>query len=240
MAIYSRGLGLGEALLPGATVAAHSTSPYPARLLVAEDSGADRAATAEALSALAPGELSVTDRQGYAAQADRQRELSGWANDVMAAVLAGFAALTAADTLVMTVLDRRREIALLRLAGTTHRQVRTMLRWEALLTAAIGLATGAAIAWTTLAPLIRALTSASPHVLLGTALPLRRRSSPALPGRHRPPGPRPPPLPPPPPPPTDGARPTPSGAASPSRGGGPHRVLRPRGLPVCTVELSRS
>ncbi|MFE1320020.1 ABC transporter permease [Kitasatospora phosalacinea] len=189
VATYSRGLGLGEALLPGATVAAHSTSPYPAQLLVAEDSGADRAATAEALSALAPGGLSVTDRQGYAAQADRQRELSGWANNVMAAVLTGFAALTAANTLVMTVLDRRREIALLRLAGTTRRQVRAMLRWEALLTAAIGLATGAAIAWTTLAPLTRTLTSAPPHVPLGTALPLAAGAAllclvaTALPGR---------------------------------------------------------
>ncbi|MFB7947367.1 ABC transporter permease [Kitasatospora phosalacinea] len=189
VATYSRGLGLGEALLPGATVAAHSTSPYPAQLLVAEASGTDRAATAEALSALAPGGLSVTDRQGYAAQADRQRELSGWANNVMAAVLAGFAALSAANTLVMTVLDRRREIALLRLAGTTRRQVRSMLRWEALLTAAIGLATGAAVAWTTLAPLTRALTSASPHVPLGTALPLAAGAAllclaaTALPGR---------------------------------------------------------
>ncbi|GLW75288.1 ABC transporter permease [Kitasatospora phosalacinea] len=189
VATYSRGLGLGEAILPGGTVAAHSTSAYPTRLLVAEAPGADRAATAEALSALAPGGLSVTDRQGYAAQADRERELSGWANNVMAAVLAGFAALTAANTLVMTVLDRRREIALLRLAGTTRRQVRAMLRWEALLTAAVGLVTGAAIAWTTLTPLTRALTSASPHVPLATALPLAAGAAllclaaTALPGR---------------------------------------------------------
>ncbi|BAJ33051.1 MULTISPECIES: FtsX-like permease family protein [Kitasatospora] len=189
VATYSRGLGLGEALLPGATVAAHSDSPYLARLLVSRAPGADRAATAEALSGLAPGGLTVTDRQGYAAQADRQRELSGWANNVMAGVLAGFAALAAANTLVMTVLDRRREIALLRLAGTTRRQVRAMLRWEALLIALIGLATGTAIAWTTLTPITRALTSASPYVPLGTALPLAAGAAllclaaTALPGR---------------------------------------------------------
>ncbi|ROR35549.1 FtsX-like permease family protein [Kitasatospora cineracea] len=189
VATYSRGLGLGEALLPGATVAAHSSSAYPTQLLVAEAPGADRAATARALSELAPGQLSVTDRQGYAAQADRQRELSGWANNVMAAVLAGFAALAAANTLVMTVLDRRREIALLRLAGTTRRQVRAMLRWEALLIAVTGLATGAAIAWTTLTPITRALTSSTPHIPLGTALPLAAGAAllclaaTALPGR---------------------------------------------------------
>ncbi|MGW4804195.1 FtsX-like permease family protein [Kitasatospora sp. NPDC004272] len=189
VATYGRGLGLGEALLPGATSAAHSTSSYPTQLLVAQAPGTDRAATAEALSGLAPGGLSVTDRQGYAAQADRQRELGAWANNVMAAVLAGFAALSAANTLVMTVLDRRREISLLRLAGTTRRQVRAMLRWEALLIAVIGLATGAAIAWTTLTPITRALTSSSPHVPLGTALPLAAGTAllclaaTALPGR---------------------------------------------------------
>ncbi|OKJ03277.1 FtsX-like permease family protein [Kitasatospora sp. CB01950] len=172
VAIYGRGLGFGQALLPKAAVAAHTDSPYPARLLVAETPGADGAATTKALSELAPQGLSVKDRQGYAQQDDQDRELNSWANNVMAGVLAGFAALTAANTLVMTVLDRRREIALLRLAGTTRRQVRSMLRWEALLIAAIGLVTGAAIAWATLTPLTRVLTSDAPHVPLTSALPL--------------------------------------------------------------------
>ncbi|MFJ5924459.1 FtsX-like permease family protein [Kitasatospora sp. NPDC092948] len=189
VAIYRRGLGLGQALLPKAAVAAHTDSPYPTRLLVAENPGADRTATAKALSALSPAGLSVTGRQEYAAQADQDRKLNGWANNVMAGVLAGFAALTAVNTLVMTVLDRRREIALLRLAGTTRRQVRWMLRWEALLIAAIGLATGTAIAWATLTPITRALTSAAPHVPLTSALPLGATATllclaaTALPGR---------------------------------------------------------
>ncbi|MFG2697296.1 FtsX-like permease family protein [Kitasatospora sp. NPDC048407] len=189
VAIYRRGLGFGQALLPKAAVAAHTDSPYATRLLVASSPGTDGAATAKTLSELAPAGLTVTDRQGYAAQTDQDRELNGWVNNVMAGVLAGFAALTAANTLVMTVLDRRREIALLRLAGTTRRQVRAMLRWEALLITAIGLATGAAIAWATLTPITRALTSAAPHVPLTTALPLGAATAllclaaTALPGR---------------------------------------------------------
>ncbi|MFJ8443087.1 FtsX-like permease family protein [Kitasatospora griseola] len=189
VAIYRRGLGFGQALLPKAAVVAHTDSPYSTRLLVAQTPGADGTATAKALSGLAPAGLSVTGRQDYAAQADQARELNGWANKVMAGVLAGFAALTAANTLVMTVLDRRREIALLRLAGSTRRQIRSMLRWEALLIAAIGLVTGAAIAWTTLTPITRALTSAAPHVpltsalLLGGAATLLCLAATALPGR---------------------------------------------------------
>ncbi|MET8700853.1 ABC transporter permease [Kitasatospora sp. NPDC004723] len=72
----------------------------------------------------------------------------------------------------MTVLDRRREVALLRLAGTTRRQVRHMMRWEALLVAAAGLGVGAVIAWLTLVPITRGITGAAPHVPAGTALPL--------------------------------------------------------------------
>ena len=49
---------------------------------------------------------------------------------MMAAVLGGFAAVAAANTLVMTVLDRRRELSTLRLVGSTRRQVLRMLRWE--------------------------------------------------------------------------------------------------------------
>ncbi|MGX4734841.1 FtsX-like permease family protein [Kitasatospora griseola] len=189
VATYRRGLGFGQALLPKAAVVAHTDSPYSTRLLVAQTPGTSGTAVAKALSGLAPAGLSVTGRQDYAAQADQDRELNGWANKVMAGVLAGFAALTAANTLVMTVLDRRREIALLRLAGSTRRQVRSMLRWEALLIAAIGLVTGAAIAWTTLTPITRALTSAAPHVpltsalLLGGAATLLCLAATALPGR---------------------------------------------------------
>ncbi|MFI6152894.1 ABC transporter permease [Kitasatospora sp. NPDC051170] len=172
VATYERGLGLGRALLPRAAVAAHVTAAYDGRLLVADAPGADRTAMAAALKGVDP-RAQVTDRAGYAARADRNLEINGWANTVMAAVLGGFAAVSAANTLVMTVLDRRREIALLRLAGTTRRQVRGMLRWEALIVAASGLTLGAAIAWVTLLPVARGTAGTGPYVppLLAGALP---------------------------------------------------------------------
>ncbi|MFB7615952.1 FtsX-like permease family protein [Kitasatospora sp. NPDC056181] len=176
VATYERGLGFGQVLLPRAAVAAHVTAGYDSQVLVADAPGADRAAVAAGLAAAAgptgAGGVTVTDRAGYAAQADRAQEISAWANTVMAGVLGGFAAVTAANTLVMTVLDRRREVALLRLAGTTRRQVRGMMRWEALLVAATGLAVGGVIAWITLVPITRGIAGAAPHVPAGTALPL--------------------------------------------------------------------
>ncbi|MFF7992129.1 FtsX-like permease family protein [Kitasatospora xanthocidica] len=170
VAVYGRGLGVGQAVLPRAAVAAHVTTGYDSQVLVADAPGADRTAVAAGLGALAGS--SVTDRAGFVAQADKDMELNGWANTVMAGVLGGFAAVSAANTLVMTVLDRRREVALLRLAGTTRRQVRGMMRWEALLVAGTGLTVGAVIAWITLVPVTRGIADASPYVSPMLALPL--------------------------------------------------------------------
>ncbi|MGW3228313.1 FtsX-like permease family protein [Kitasatospora sp. NPDC001095] len=170
VAVYDRGLGVGQALLPRAAVATHVTTGYDSQVLVADAPGADPAAVTAGLGALTG--VTVTDRAGFVAQADRGLELSGWANTVMAAVLGGFAAVSAANTLVMTVLDRRREVALLRLAGTTRRQVRGMMRWEALLVASAGLAVGAAIAGITLVPVTRGVANSAPYVPPMLALPL--------------------------------------------------------------------
>ncbi|MFG2916161.1 FtsX-like permease family protein [Kitasatospora sp. NPDC048298] len=170
VAVYDRGLGVGQALLPRAAVATHVTTGYDNQVLVADAPGADPAAVAAGLGALTGA--TVTDRAGFVAQADRDLEISGWANTVMAAVLGGFAAVSAANTLVMTVLDRRREVALLRLAGTTRRQVRGMMRWEALLVASTGLAVGAAIAGITLVPVARGVANSAPYVPPMLALPL--------------------------------------------------------------------
>ncbi|GAA1241819.1 ABC transporter permease [Kitasatospora nipponensis] len=172
VATYGRGLGLGQILLPRAALADHVTAGFDSQVLVADAPGADRGSVAAAVRRLGTPALTVTDAGGFGARADHDRELNSWANTVMAAVLGGFAAVASANTLVMTVLDRRREVGLLRLAGTTRRQVRGMLRWEALLVATTGLLLGGAIAWTTLVPVSRGITGAAPYVPLGTAVPL--------------------------------------------------------------------
>ncbi|MFJ8128020.1 ABC transporter permease [Streptomyces hydrogenans] len=178
VATYARGLGVAEVTLPASDLTGRVSSPYPTELLV-------RGGTAEGLAALG----AVTGPDGAAAAHAPERELSAWANRTMAAVLGGFAAVAAANTLVMTVLHRRRELGTLRLIGTTRRQVLRMIRLEALLVAVGGLVLGSAIALATLVPMTNGLTGEAPHVppllygslaagvvalgLVSTALPAR-------------------------------------------------------------------
>ncbi len=64
----------------------------------------------------------------------------------------------------MTVLDRRRELGMLRLAGSTRRQVMTMLRREGLPAAVVGVVLGSAIAAATLIPMMSGVTGDMPYV----------------------------------------------------------------------------
>ncbi|MER6407433.1 FtsX-like permease family protein [Streptomyces viridosporus] len=153
VAVYGRGLGLAAVTMDRASLAAHVTSGFDSTLLV-------RGGDAKALAPL--GE--VTDASGHAVEQNTDRELNAWANYTMAGVLGGFAAVAAVNTLVMTVLDRRRELGMLRLIGSTRRQVMRMLRWEGLLVAVAGIALGTAIAAATLIPMMRGLTGEAPYV----------------------------------------------------------------------------
>lgn len=155
VAVYGRGLGTSLVTLPAADLRTRTTSPYATDILV-------RATPAAAGKLGALG--TVTDASGYAAAQDEDREISAWANTVMAAVLGGFAAIAAVNTLVMTVLDRRRELTMLRLVGSTRRQVMGMIRWEALLVTVVGAALGTAIALATLFPMTRGLMGESPYI----------------------------------------------------------------------------
>ncbi|MFD5633343.1 ABC transporter permease [Streptomyces sp. NPDC127077] len=153
VAVYGRGLGLAAVTMDRASLAAHVTSGFDGTLLV-------RGGDARALAPLGK----VTDASGYAVERNTDSELNAWANYTMAAVLGGFAAVAAANTLVMTVLDRRRELDMLRLVGATRVQVMRMLRWEGLLVATAGVVLGTSIAVATLIPMTRGLTGESPYI----------------------------------------------------------------------------
>ncbi|MET7703567.1 FtsX-like permease family protein [Streptomyces sp. NPDC005485] len=153
VATYGRGLGLAQVTLGRADLNAHVTSSFDTEIWTKGGTAAD-------LSALG----TVQGPGDYTAAQSLDRELNAWANTVMAAVLGGFAAVAAANTLVMTVLDRRRELDTLRLIGSTRRQVLRMVRWEALLVALAGIALGTAIALATLVPMTKGLTGQGPYI----------------------------------------------------------------------------
>ncbi|MGQ4485426.1 FtsX-like permease family protein [Streptomyces sp. SAS_281] len=69
-----------------------------------------------------------------------------WLRRTELAMLVCFAAVSTVNTLVAVTAERRRECALLRLTGATRGQLLRMLTAEALLTTAVGLLLGAAVA----------------------------------------------------------------------------------------------
>jgi putative ABC transport system permease protein len=93
-ATYGRGLGLSQVTMNRADLATHVSTAYDTELWT-------KGGTAAALRPLG----TVLDRADFTTAQSVDRELNAWANTVMAAVLGGFAAVAAVNTLVMTVLD---------------------------------------------------------------------------------------------------------------------------------------
>lgn len=93
-------------------------------------------------------------------QADFRDEISGMINTVIMMIngLLGLALIVAAfgivNTMVLSVLERTREIGLLRAVGMTRRQLRAVVRWEGVIVsmygAVLGIALGVLFAWAAL------------------------------------------------------------------------------------------
>ncbi|SEH02161.1 putative ABC transport system permease protein [Nonomuraea solani] len=80
-------------------------------------------------------------------------------------LIIAFCAISVVNTLAMSTLARARELALLRMVGTTRRQAGRMLRTETLTALAIAVALGTVIAFVTLAAFSVGMTgSVLPHV----------------------------------------------------------------------------
>lgn len=137
VATYGRGLGFGDVTLPFELARAHTTERAAHQVLV---SGADTASLEE-LAAASP-QVSVTDGQGSLANQQQERELNAWVNYALIGVIAAYVAIAVVNTLVMATGERVREFALLRLVGTTRRQLLGMLRWEALFIGGLALVVG--------------------------------------------------------------------------------------------------
>jgi putative ABC transport system permease protein len=153
-ATYASSLGLGEYVLPRTLVVEHVSNPMNAQMLVKYADGADSAALDARLASLAdrtPG-LAVLDRGEARAAEDEEADRDAWVTYLMIGVLMAFIAIAAANSLVMAVGERTRELALLRLVGATSRQVTRMVRWEALAVIGFGVFIGVAVAAATLVP----------------------------------------------------------------------------------------
>ncbi|KIZ17630.1 ABC transporter permease [Streptomyces natalensis] len=175
-ATYDRGTGVGEVLLPRATVSGHLTRQLDDRVLVRADSAHGLARVDRELRTVAgawPG--AAVRSEAAAAQArDTGGEPFAWLQIMALSMIAGFAGITAANTLAMVTFEQLREVSMLRLIGTGVRTVCRIVRLEALTVALTGLGVGMTIALVTLTPLVADSTGAAlpylpPQLLLVVA-----------------------------------------------------------------------
>jgi putative ABC transport system permease protein len=164
VAVYSRGLGFASTTLPASVLTPHTAGLYGMVLLDAAPDA--RPAIERALGQLAPG-ASLLTRGSYQVTLDKDLTQNAWANSVVVGVLLVYAVIAAVNTLAMAAMGRRRELATLRLSGTTRRQILRMVRYEQGLLLTVGLVVGGAVAAATLMPLVRATTGTStPYIPL--------------------------------------------------------------------------
>ncbi|MBO2453047.1 ABC transporter permease [Actinomadura barringtoniae] len=181
IAVYRRGLGFGDLTLPYSLVSQHVDAPFGTVLVSAP--AVQRAAVAKAVAGF-PG-VGVQDTVSAPA-----KDNSTAVNYLSLALIVGFAGISMVNTLAMAVAGRSRELALLRLAGATRRQVLRVLRWETAVVAVIATALGSGIALATLTGFSAGMTgSASPHIpplgylgIVGSAVLLALAAT-ALPAR---------------------------------------------------------
>ena len=138
VAIYTRALAFGDALLAPELTAGHQSSPLLGTILVRTGTPPPSRGVCGHWLARYPG-LRVTERASIATATDAEREINRWLGPLFVIIIFAFTSVAVVNTLTMIAFQRGRELGLLRLVGATHRQVRSMARWEAGLIIAIGL-----------------------------------------------------------------------------------------------------
>ena len=165
VAIYARGLGFGDITVARNLVAAHIDDPLDDTVLIKTAPGAT--GVPAALSAIARGYpgVRVLDRAGIRAQLAAQQQANADAQYLEMALIIAFTAIAVANTLAMATAGRSREFELLRLIGTSRRQVLRMMRWESLVVTLAAVILGSLISTVTLAAFSLGITgSYTPYV----------------------------------------------------------------------------
>jgi putative ABC transport system permease protein len=168
-AIYRRSLGFGDIVVPAAAAAGHLPSASVGQILVRR---AGPGAGSPGLAGLAPRfpGLAVASRQVVNAQAEQNDAQDDLLNDLILGVIVLLAAVTVVNTLVMTAVERRPSLLLLRRVGATSRQLMSMTACQSVLLTVVGIGLGAAAGAVTLITVSRSVTGGWPQVTPGPAL----------------------------------------------------------------------
>ncbi|MGW1917071.1 ABC transporter permease [Streptomyces sp. NPDC002076] len=163
VAVYDRGLGFGDLTMAHDLVAAHVDNPLSSAVLVKTDRSKQELAAAVRGY---PG-VHVLDRDQVDSLSADQQQSNAAVNFVAMGLIIAFTAIAVVNTLAMATTGRTREFALLRLVGTTRRQVLRMLRLESLTVVLLAVVVGTLIAVATLTAFAIGMTgSASPYLSL--------------------------------------------------------------------------
>ncbi|MFF8591190.1 FtsX-like permease family protein [Streptomyces sp. NPDC015220] len=141
-AVYAKGLGFGDLTLTHDLVARHVDNPLATSVLLSTTR--TRTQIAMALRDV-PGVRVVSPQTADHLQAEQQ-QANAEVNYLAMGLVLAFTAIAVVNTLAMSVSERVREFALLRLAGATRRQVLRMLRTEALSVLLLATVLGSGIA----------------------------------------------------------------------------------------------
>ncbi|MBX5443108.1 MAG: FtsX-like permease family protein, partial [Solirubrobacteraceae bacterium] len=146
VAIYDRADGLGDVVLDHEVALAHATAAVDDAVFVAARPGAaEQVARGVARLARADASAVALDRAGYLDRVRAAGAGDARAQWVVIALMALLAAMSVVNSGTMAAAERRRELALARLAGATRRQVLRALAIEALAVALVGVAGGVAV-----------------------------------------------------------------------------------------------
>ncbi|MEA5364431.1 ABC transporter permease [Amycolatopsis sp., V23-08] len=172
VATYTHELAFGDFVLPVSLARLHTGDQLDDSVLVRRSPGADASAVSAALQSVSGQYPGLVLGAVTAAAPESERQAQFYLNLVAVGVLIGYVAISVANTLVMSTAQRGREFALLRLIGTTRRQVIRMMRLEALATVFVAVVVGTLVPLVPLALLnlgLRGtvLPSGSPTVYLG-------------------------------------------------------------------------
>ncbi|WP_420310562.1 FtsX-like permease family protein [Streptomyces sp. YS-B37] len=142
IAVYARGLGFGDLTFAHDLVARHVDNPLASSVLVSTTRTQTQLATTlrefPGVQVLAPADADLLQA--------RRQQANAEVNYLAMGLVLAFTAIAVVNTLAMSVAERVREFALLRLAGATRRQVLRMLRAEALSVLVLATALGSGIA----------------------------------------------------------------------------------------------
>lgn len=140
--------GLGDILITPEDAAGHlgDTSPSAVNLTVQETADIDVVSSAIDALGIAGYPVTAMSHDQYVSGVQQSMQDGVWATYLIIGAAATFGLVASINTLSMSISERSREFALMRLIGATQEQVRRMLAKEALIVCVIGLALGWGIA----------------------------------------------------------------------------------------------